>query len=144
MSGSSTCLSPSADGYFLRIRDSCLEKEFSISCDRDFITTLFYKKTGEEVYHVSGETHGAPAYDSTEESVSSFCFVEGGDCDYEGSLWAVLALAKTGEEINNYLAYLAEHPKVKYIQYKRQYPHYGIGEYITFKEENLSQDGTNF
>lgn len=133
ISGSSTCLSPSADGYFLRIRDSCLEKEFSISCDRDFITTLFYKKTGEDVYHVSGETHGAPAYDSTEESVNSYCFTEGGDCDYEGSLWAVLALAKTGEEIKNYLAYLSanadEAVNRRYLPYAFLYMLTGDDEY---------------
>ncbi len=107
ITGSSGCLSPSDDGYFLKIKDTCYERNFTISCNKDFISTVFYKKSGDNAYHLSGGTHGAPADDSTYESVESYCFAKGGVCDYEGSLWAALALAKVGENIGEYLAYLS-------------------------------------
>ena len=50
ISGTSSCLIPSEQNYFLRIDESCIEKNFTISCDKDFITTLLYKKPGENTY----------------------------------------------------------------------------------------------
>ena len=70
--GSSSCFSPSEDGYFLKIKNACLDEKFVISCDNNFITTLFYKKTSEETYHISGNTHSAQAYDLTEEIYISY------------------------------------------------------------------------
>ena len=106
ISGSSSCLIPAEQDYFLRIANSCLEKNFTISCNKNFITTLLYKTQGGETYHVSSITHSAPAGDSTEEKVESYCFGISSGCDYEGSLWAALALAKTGEDITPYLPYI--------------------------------------
>jgi len=106
ISGSSSCLTPSEQDYFLRIADSCLTKNFTISCDKNFITTLLYKKPSEITYHVSSITHSAPAGDSTKEKVESYCFGISSECNYEGSLWAALALAKTGEDISAYLPYI--------------------------------------
>jgi len=107
LTGSSNCLKPSSDGYFLEIEDDCLEKNFSISCEKDFVSTLFYKKTGYDIYYVSGETHLASAYGKTNEKVEAYCFESSGNCDYEGSLWASLALARMGKDVKPYLAYLS-------------------------------------
>lgn len=57
ISGSSSCLTPAEQDYFLQISDSCINKNFTISCDRDFITTLIYKKSGENIYHKIGRAH---------------------------------------------------------------------------------------
>ncbi len=35
-------------------------------------------------------------------------------------------------------------PNIIYYKYKRTYPHYGMGQFIEFKNEKLKQDGTNF
>lgn len=107
ISGTSSCLSPAEQNYFLKISDSCLENNFTISCDKNFITTLLYKKTGSSVYYVSSKTHSASAEGSTQEKVNAFCFANSGTCDYQGSLWSALALAKTGNEISDYLPYLS-------------------------------------
>jgi hypothetical protein len=97
------------NNYWFEITDT--NKNFSISCDRGFITSLLYKKpgsaTGGSVYYVSSETQSASAHDSVTEKVESYCFGTGGKCDYEGSLWAVFALAKMDEETTPYLHYLS-------------------------------------
>ncbi len=106
ISGSSSCLSPAEGNYYLRISDSCLDDEFTISCDKDFITTLIYKKSGSSVYYVSSQTHSSSSGGNTQEKVNAYCFAISGKCDYEGSLWAALALARTGKETSQYIPYI--------------------------------------
>jgi hypothetical protein len=106
-SGSSNCLTRAESNYYLKIGNSeaCLNKNFTISCDRDFITTLLYKI--DSTYYVSSKTNSAPASGKTQEKVNSYCFSTSSTCDYQGSLWASLALAKTGNDISGYLPYLS-------------------------------------
>jgi hypothetical protein len=105
--------------YWFEITD--ISKNFTISCENDFITTLLYKKTGSSIYYVSSETHAASAHDSTEERVEAYCFSTSANCDYEGSLWATLALSRAGEDITTYLPYLpamsSEEENRKYLPY---------------------------
>src|SRR3989338_3317661 len=37
-----SCLDKAYGGYWLKIKESCLDKKFSISCDKDFISALVY------------------------------------------------------------------------------------------------------
>ncbi len=90
--------------YWFEIKDT--SKNYTISCDRDFVSTLVYQKPGSTYYYVSSETHSAPAFDSTTEKVESSCFANSGSCDYESTLWAAFALAKSGESIDKYLPYI--------------------------------------
>ncbi|MBI2632158.1 hypothetical protein HYW75_04080 [Candidatus Pacearchaeota archaeon] len=101
------CFVISSSGYWLTIRDGCLDKEIEISCDQDFISTLLYEKkpAGATVF-VSSETHGASALGSTKERVNSKCLKTDSGCDYEGTLWAALALNKGGRDVSSYLPYL--------------------------------------
>jgi len=105
MSGSAgSCLSIDAGGYWLKIDDDCYTENFTISCDKDFITALLYKKkTGSTIY-VSSKTNFGSAEGRTEEKVNALCFGTG--CDYEGSLWAAIALSETEHDISPYLPYL--------------------------------------
>jgi len=106
------CLSLAQDNYWLEISSSpfCYNQEFSISCDKDFSTTLLFRKQDSpEIIHVFQKTSSAVAEGTTIEKVESFCFREGGignPCNYEGSLWAALALDSLGEDISPYLPYL--------------------------------------
>ncbi len=106
-SGSSSCLSRADSNYYLKIKntEACLDKNFTISCDRDFITTLLYRI--DSTYYVSSKTNSASASGKTKEKVNSYCFSTSSNCDYQGSLWAALALAKTGNDISGYLPYLS-------------------------------------
>jgi uncharacterized integral membrane protein len=105
-SGSSSCLTPAVSNYYLAINNNCLEDNFTISCDKKFISTLWYEKPGESTMYISSETHGADAEGLTKEKVNSYCFGISSDCDYQGTLWAALALAKTGNDIHAYIPYI--------------------------------------
>lgn len=100
------CLSVSPNGYWLRIAGNCLDKELQISCDQDFITSLIYQKNNGETVYVSSDTHSAVSLGTTKEKVKAKCFKTGTACDYEGSLWAALALSKTGNDVSAFLPYL--------------------------------------
>src|SRR3989344_3875379 len=101
-----SCLSISSSGYWLRINDNCVNKEFEVSCNQDFLTSLLYQKREGSTIYVTSETHSASSLGTTIEKVNSYCFKTSSACDYEGSLWAALALSKTGNDISNYLPYL--------------------------------------
>lgn len=101
-----SCLPVSGSGYWLNIRDSCIGKKFTISCSEDFVTTLLYQKKATETIYVSSETSSAASSGTTEEQVKAKCFKTGNTCDYEGSLWAALALEKAGKDISDFVPYL--------------------------------------
>jgi len=107
-SGSSSCLSPAESNYYLRIDNDCLGDNFTISCNQDFISTIWYKKPGVATMYISSETHSAPAEGQTEEKVNAYCFTTSSSsgCDYQGSLWAALALARLGKDTYSYIPYI--------------------------------------
>lgn len=104
------CLGVSPNGYWLEVSSSttlgCYEKEFEISCNQDFLTNLLFTESGSSTIHVSGITSSASSGGVTSEKINSFCFSKGISCDYEGTLWASLALNSVNEETNSYLPYL--------------------------------------
>jgi len=101
-----SCLSISSSGYWLKVKEECFNREFSISCNQDFVTALVYQKSNGGTVYVLPETHSAPSLGTTKEKISSQCFKSGGRCDYEGTLWASLALNQLEEETNSFLPYL--------------------------------------
>ena len=100
------CLSLAQGGYWLGIDSSCYDEEFTTTCDKQFLTTLLYQEQGSGTIYVSEATNIASAEASTIEKIKSFCFQTGGTCDYEGSLWASLALNIKGKDVTSYLSYL--------------------------------------
>ena len=91
-------------GYWFEIQD--IEKNYTISCDKAFITALVFKKPGSNVFYVSSDTQSTSEHDSITEKVESYCLSSSNTCDYEGTLWAALAFTKTEEEIYPYIPYL--------------------------------------
>jgi hypothetical protein len=94
LSGSAgSCFTITSSGYWLEIKGNCIDKVFEISClDQDFKTNLLYQKVGEGTIFVSSSTNSAAAKGITNEEINAKCFKDGGDCDYEASLWATTAL----------------------------------------------------
>ena len=105
LSDSGTCLSESDPNYWLKIDNKCYEKEFLISCDKAFVTNLWYKKAGSKTKYVSSETNPDVANGETREKIESKCFGSN-DCDYEDTLWAALILRYKGNSVESYLPYL--------------------------------------
>ena len=128
-----TCLTRAYNNYWLQIDNSCLNKIFKVSCDQDFITTLLYKKSGSQVWHVSSEVNSSSAGGNTETQVNSLCFGTT-TCDYEGSLWATLALQKTNNNITQFIPYLTalSEDNEKFLSYSFLY-------YLTNSDEHLTK-----
>ena len=90
----------------LRINANCLDKEFEISCDQDFISSVLYQKSSGGTLFILPETHSAASLGTTKEKINGKCFKSENVCDYEGSLWAAFALQKMGEDISKFTPYL--------------------------------------
>lgn len=107
-SNAGSCLSKSEGDFWLRISPTCYDKEFEISCNQGFLTTLLFQKENSATIHVSEKTSSASAEGTTTEIVKSLCFSLGGAgaCDYEGSLWAALVLDKLDNDVSSYLPFL--------------------------------------
>jgi len=127
------CLSAAQDDYWLEIDEDCYETNFTISCDKNFKTTLLYQKKGSSTVYVSSRTNTASADGSTKETVNSLCFSTGSTCDYEGSLWATLALARTDNDVSKFLPYLIAmaEDNEKYFPYAFLYMIADYDEYFT-------------
>ena len=104
-SGAGSCLILAYSNYWLQIASNCVNKKFSVTCDKDFSTALLYKKSNSDVWFVSSQTQSESAGGMAETKVESLCFKQGSACDYEGSLWATLALS-TKQDINKFLPYI--------------------------------------
>jgi cysteine-rich repeat protein len=100
------CLSITPSKFWMQINNNCLDETFQVSCSDSFISSLLYQKSGSSTIFVSPTTHTGSSGGMTEESVNSKCFTTGSSCDYEGSLWAAIALSKTGKDVSAFTPYL--------------------------------------
>ena len=100
-----SCLTKSQSSFWLKVSPDCYGKEFTIQCDKDYITTLLYKNKNSQTIYVLEGTTSSPAFDSTNIKVNSKCFGES-SCDYESTAWSAVALLKTGNNIEEYIPYL--------------------------------------
>ena len=100
------CLRVYGAGYWLEVSRTCYEVEFEISCSESFYTSLLYKDQTSSTVYVSQKINSASGEGTTREKVNSFCFGQGNTCDYEGSLWAALALKIAGYDVSAYTPYL--------------------------------------
>lgn len=103
---SDACLLSSFDSNWLKISQSCLKKKYTISCDKDFLSTILYKKPGSNVWRVSSTIQQATAKASTEHQINLYCYSVSTACNYEDNLWAALALKSAGKEVSGMSPYL--------------------------------------
>jgi hypothetical protein len=135
-SGAGTCLSLASNNYWLEVNSRCYDKEFKISCDADFLTSTFYKKRTGSTYYVTTSTQtGAPNVE-LEVKIESICFKQAGACNYEGSLWATLAINKKDSSIRAkalpYLIALSQETSTKrYLPSGFLYSLTSFDEYLT-------------
>jgi len=100
-----TCLTRAESNFWLKISPNCYAENFLIECDEDFIATLLYKNKDSSTLYVLDGTKSSPAYGSVEIGVDSKCFGSNA-CDYEGTVWATVALLRTGYGIEEFIPYL--------------------------------------
>ena len=111
------CLELANQDYWLKINSNCLDKEFEVSCNKNFHTTLFFKTISSDLIYALNSIQSASAEESTFEKVNSSCFTQGTSCNYEASLWATLTLSFLDKDISPYLPYLIglENENSKYL-----------------------------
>ena len=92
--------------YWLRIKSTsgCLEKVFSVTCDKDAMVSLPYRK--DSTWYVQPQTSPTPATIS----INTVCMVDSGKltCNYEGTMWAAYVLMKIGKDYSQLVPYLIE------------------------------------
>lgn len=102
-----SCLSISQGGFWLRVSNTCIDYNYTISCNKDFTTSTLYQRTGSSTIYVSPVAHSTAALGTTNERINSKCLSSSSNsCDYEGTLWGAIALDKLGVSISEYLPYL--------------------------------------
>ncbi|MDO8623667.1 MAG: hypothetical protein Q7R52_05470 [archaeon] len=104
--GAGSCLSLSEDSYWLKISPTCYDEEFSITCDKSFLTTTLYKKKTSSTYYLSDLTHSASSDGSTKEKINYLCLQQKGSCNYEGTLWAAIVLDSLGKDVSAFIPYI--------------------------------------
>lgn len=129
-----SCFELAYNNYWLKIDPSCLRKNITISCNKDFISTLLYKKSDSQVWHVSSDVESASAGGKTQHTINSYCFSTGTTCNYEDNLWAVLALKQAGSDVSSYTPYLTA-----FAEDNAKYFPSSILYYLTNSEEYLNE-----
>lgn len=89
------------NNYRIKIDPDCYERKLTVSCDNSFETSFLLKGQTSDSIHVSDLTGSGLENEKLNLNVNSLYFG-----DYERSLWAALALSKSGEEISPFLPYL--------------------------------------
>lgn len=124
--------------YWLRVKDACYNKQIEISCDKNFLTTMLYKKDSSinTPIYVSDAPSSANGGEKTYEEVESYCFSTTGVCDvaeYESTLWAATVLKKQGYDVSAYMPYL-----ITMAEDYEDYVPYSFLYYITHDTEYMS------
>jgi hypothetical protein len=103
-----SCFDISFGGFWLKFRDRCLDQDVEVSCDKDFITALVYQKKSGGTVFVSSNTESGVSGGTTSAKINSKCFADSsrGSCDYEGTLWATVALSRADVETRPFIPYL--------------------------------------
>ncbi len=143
--GSCLPIDSAGGSYWLRINSGsdCYSRTYTISCNKGFLTTLLYKRSGSSTVYVSDIVNSASADGETSEKINSVCFGKGGICDYEGSLWATITLDALDYDISAYIPYLtsnaADNPKLlpdAFLYILNDYPEY-YGNLINLQKQSL-------
>ncbi len=100
------CLSIDVSGYRFRIPNNCIDKVFSVKCDKGFKINLLYEKSSGGTLYVSSRTESGSANSWKSSEINVKCFKEGSVCNYESSLWAATALYSTGKNYESFIPYL--------------------------------------
>lgn len=90
------------ENYRVKIKQICHDKEIRVNCDKSFEASFFFERGG--IIYLSEKSIGGSANETIEHRLDAFCFGEG-RCDYESTLWAMLALDFVNEDFSYYIPY---------------------------------------
>ncbi|MDP1729403.1 MAG: hypothetical protein Q8L27_04325 [archaeon] len=141
-----SCFRLSANAYWLQMDSKCFGKEIEVSCDEAFVVSTFYKRgtSSASTYYLTSSTDSAAAKSTANAKVESICFKQGTTCNYEGNLWAALALDKVDTSVKDrvlpYLITLAPENE-KYLPSSFLYTLTDYNEYLTELATKQSRQG---
>jgi len=94
--------------YWFQIRDNgnCYDEEFSVSCDKTFLTTLLYREETSDTIHVLDQIESAPEGGTSDQKIEAYCFERQGQCDYLGGLWSTIILDSLNEDVSEFIPYI--------------------------------------
>ncbi|MCR4285060.1 MAG: hypothetical protein NUV97_03400 [archaeon] len=98
------CLSSNTYSIGIDNSQACLNDKYEVTCDKSFTSSLAYENN--DVFYISSDSHGGSADGTTEEQINSLCFTENDICNYEGNLWASIALSGQSYDLGSYFPYL--------------------------------------
>lgn len=102
-SDSSSCFSIS-DDYWIEIFPNCYEEKINITCNETFTSNLFFVSSSQ--INLFKTIKSSNADDTIQEEVAAYCFTDGSFCNYEQTLWSVVALDISGNETSLFIPYL--------------------------------------
>jgi len=105
-SSAGSCLSLTSSSFWLQVSPNCFNKEFLISCDKNFISTLLYQHQNSNIVYVLSDTQSAAAFGTVNLNINAQCLSTSSNCNYEENVWAVLALQKTGHNVKEFMPYV--------------------------------------
>ncbi|MCK4649903.1 hypothetical protein KAT36_01595 [Candidatus Pacearchaeota archaeon] len=100
-----SCLTRAQSNFWLQVNENCYDKKFIIECNKDFMANLIYRNKNSPIIYVLEGTESSPAFGSIELEIKSKCFGDG-SCNYESTIWATLALLKTGHNVAEFIPYV--------------------------------------
>ncbi len=100
------CLSLAQGSFWLQVAPSCYNSDFRVTCDKDFIATLLYQQKNSQTLYILSDTVSAPKFETITLSPKSFCFGDSTSCSYSATVWASLALLRTGHDVESFVPYI--------------------------------------
>ncbi len=94
-----SCFTIANNDWWLQINPKCYGKDIQVQCDNSFLIATHFKRKLEDVNWIPATTQTSSPGGTRNISVNSICFKKSGSCNYEGSLWASLALNKKDSSI---------------------------------------------
>lgn len=126
-----SCFSFSDSPYWLRVSPNCVNKDFTVSCDANFLTTFLFRQNNERTIHVTDSVLSSSANGETDNKINSYCFSNNHQCNYEGTLWGALAFSVLNKNTKEFLPYIKTQVNPRYLPWAFLYELTGDSQYKT-------------
>ena len=101
-----SCLTRANNNYWFGISPNCYDKQFQVSCNESFISTLLYREQNSQTYNILNNVQSSSG-GITIEKIDSYCLLKNdGSCDYLGTSWTSVIFDFLGQNTSEYLPYL--------------------------------------
>ena len=68
-----SCFFLAQSNYWLKVDEACYSKNFTVSCDKNFVSALHYTKKNDDTLFIPSQSESAPAEGTTKHKINSYC-----------------------------------------------------------------------